>query len=208
MSNLQDLFAKIERTSSARGPVRWIVAGLGNPGAEYRLTRHNAGFLAVDYIAQKHGCRLADAKFRAMCGECEIGGQRAILMQPQTFMNNSGEAVGAAATFYKIPPEQVVILYDDLNFEAGHMRIRASGSDGGHNGMKSIIYHLNSDHFPRIRIGIGNKPRPDYDLAAWVLGKIPEADQKAMFPVFEAADDALNDIVAGRIDLAMSRHNH
>lgn len=207
MSNLFDLFAKIEKPAATRGPVSWIVAGLGNPGAEYRLTRHNAGFMATDFVAQKRGCRLVDAKFQALCGECEIGGQRVLLMQPQTFMNNSGEAVGAAASFYKIPPTHIVILYDDLNFEPGHMRIRASGSDGGHNGMKSIIYHLNSDSFPRIRIGIGNKPRPDYDLAAWVLGKIPEADQKAMFAVFGAADEALDDIIGGRIDLAMSRHN-
>ncbi len=207
MADIFDLFKKIERSSAAKGNITHIVAGLGNPGREYHHTRHNAGFLALDYIAEKRGARIVDSKFEGMCGECVIGGARVLLIKPQTFMNNSGQSVGAAAKFYKIPPENVIIIYDDICFEPGVMRIRASGSAGGHNGMKSIISHLGSDAFPRVRIGVGAKPSPDTDMVDWVLGKIPEDKRQALFEVFGRVDAALDDIVGGKIELAMSRYN-
>ena len=196
MANIFDLFKKIETgTPAPAGPVTHLVVGLGNPGKEYELTRHNAGFLAIDRIAEKKGVRVDRARFRALVGETELAGCHVMLMKPQTFMNLSGEAVREAAAFYKIPPENVIVISDDVNFDVGRIRVRAKGSDGGHNGIKNIIYQLQSDQFPRVRLGVGVKPHPDYDLADWVLSPFPK----------EAADtlSAALDRIYGGVELIL-----
>ena len=203
MSNIFDLFKKIE--SAPQGPVSFIVVGLGNIGKQYELTRHNAGFLAIDRIAEKYGAKIDRVKFHATVGECTIAGQRVLLMKPTTLMNNSGIAVGEAAAFYKIPPERVLVLHDEISFDPGMIRIRRKGSAGGHNGLKSIISRLPGEDFPRIKIGVGKKPSPEYDLANWVLGRMPEGDMKAMSARFDDIADATALIVRGMIDEAMQR---
>ena len=203
MSNIFDLFKKIE--SAPQGPVNFIVVGLGNIGKQYELTRHNAGFLAIDRIAEKYGTRIDRVKFHATVGECTIAGQRVLLMKPTTLMNNSGIAVGEAAAFYKIPPERVLVLHDEISFDPGMIRIRRKGSAGGHTGLKSIIARLPGEDFPRIKIGVGKKPSPEYDLANWVLGRMPESDMKAMSARFDDIADATAMIVNGDIDGAMSK---
>ena len=203
MSNIFDLFKKIE--SAPQGPVSFIVVGLGNIGKQYELTRHNAGFLAIDRIAEKYGAKIDRVKFHATVGECTIAGQRVLLMKPTTLMNNSGIAVGEAAAFYKIPPERVLVLHDEISFDPGMIRIRRKGSAGGHNGLKSIIARLPGEDFPRIKIGVGKKPSPEYDLANWVLGRMPEADMKAMTARFDDIATATEMIVKGDIDGAMSK---
>jgi PTH1 family peptidyl-tRNA hydrolase len=203
MSNIFDLFKKIE--TAPQGPVSFIIVGLGNIGKQYEMTRHNAGFLAIDRIAEKYGTRIDRVKFHATVGECNIGGKRVLLMKPTTLMNLSGVAVGEAASFYKIPPENVLVLHDEISFDPGMLRIRRKGSAGGHNGLKSLISSLASDEFPRIKIGVGKKPNPHYDLADWVLGKMPEADMKAMSARFDDIATAAEMIVKGDIDGAMSK---
>ena len=189
------------------GPVEWLIVGLGNPGKQYAFNRHNAGFLAIDYLSQKFGIEVKSSKFSAIVGDGLINGHRVLLMKPQTMMNNSGIAVREAADFYKIPPDKTVVIFDDINFDVGKLRVKRKGSDGGHNGIKSIIYHLNSDKFPRIKLGVGQKPHPEYDLAAWVLSDIPEADRKSFFEVLEKAGDALPLIVSGDTEKAMQDYN-
>lgn len=199
-----DLFNQIEEKKST-GPVSFIIAGLGNPGAEYERSRHNAGFMAIDYIAERVGCRPDRLKFKALTAECQLGCNRVMLMKPQTFMNNSGLSIGEAAAFYKIPPERVLVIFDEISFEPGIIRIRRKGSAGGHNGLKSIIENLHGDGFPRIKLGVGNKPRPDYDLADWVLGKFTDEGYKALSGRFEDAYQAALLIADGQIDDAMAR---
>ena len=206
MSNIFDLFKKIESQPQST-PVSFIIVGLGNIGKQYELTRHNAGFLAIDRIAEKYGSRIDRVKFHATVGECNIGGARVLLMKPTTLMNNSGVAVGEAASFYKIPPERVLVLHDEISFEPGKIRIRRKGSAGGHNGLKSIIAHLPGEDFPRIKIGIGKKPNPEYDLADWVLGKMPECDIKLMRDRFDDIAAAAEMIVKGDIDGAMAKYS-
>lgn len=205
MSNIFDLFKKIE--TAPQGPVSFIIVGLGNIGKQYEMTRHNAGFLAIDRIAEKYGTRIDRVKFHATVGECNIGGKRVLLMKPTTLMNLSGVAVGEAASFYKIPPENVLVLHDEISFDPGMLRIRRKGSAGGHNGLKSLIASLASDEFPRIKIGVGKKPNPQYDLADWVLGKMPEADMKAMSARFDDIATAAEMIVKGDIDGAMAKYS-
>ncbi len=207
MSNIFDLFKKIESEKTSTEPVSFIVVGLGNIGKQYELTRHNAGFLAIDYIAEKYGAKIDRVKFHATVGECNIGGARVLLMKPTTLMNNSGVAVGEAAAFYKIPPERVLVLHDEISFDAGVIRIRRKGSAGGHNGLKSIIARLPGEDFPRIKIGIGKKPNPEYDLADWVLGKMPECDVKALKGRFEDIANATELIIKGEIDGAMAKYS-
>ena len=199
-----DLFKKIE-TSTVSGPPAFIVVGLGNPGKKYENTRHNAGFRAIDHIAAKLGAKINRAKFDSLVGECEIGGTKVLLMKPQTLMNASGTAVSAAADFYKIPPERILIIYDDISLDVGTMRIRRKGSDGGHNGIKSILYQLGSDAFPRIKIGVGKKPHPEMDLADWVLSDFTAGEQKRLFELFGNVAEAAKMIVNGDIDGAMNR---
>lgn len=203
MSNIFDLFKKIETTP--QGPVSFIIVGLGNVGKQYELTRHNAGFLAIDRIAEKYGAKIDHVKFHATVGECTIGGKRVLLMKPTTLMNRSGLAVGEAASFYKIPAENILVLHDEISFDPGMLRIRRKGSAGGHNGLKSLIASLGSDEFPRVKIGVGKKPNPEYDLADWVLGKMPEGDMKAMSSRFDDIAVAAEMIVKGDIDGAMAK---
>ena len=166
-----DLFKQIEGESHKMGKPTWLVVGLGNPGLEYAETRHNAGFLAITQLAKQHEIALSTMKFRSDCGDGMLGETRCFFMKPATYMNNSGEAVAAAAEFYKIPPERILVLYDDISLPPGKIRIRRKGSAGGHNGIKSIIALLGSEEFPRVKIGVGEKPRKDYNLADWVLDR-------------------------------------
>ena len=204
MSNIFDLFKSIEKKTETR-PITHIIAGLGNPGEKYANTRHNAGFIAIDYLAEKLGVRVDRVKFHALVGECELGGKRVLLMKPETFMNSSGVAIGEAAAFYKIPPENVIVLHDEISFDAGVIRIRRKGSAGGHNGLKSIIEHLSSEGFPRIKIGVGQKPSPDYDLVDWVLGKFPKDALSAIEGRLDDISSATELMVRGEIDAAMNR---
>ena len=204
MANIFDLFKKIEQKSDT-GPVSFIIAGLGNIGKKYERTRHNAGFLAIDYIAEKLGARIDRVKFNSTVGEADIEGVRVLLMKPSTLMNNSGVAIGEAASFYKIPAERVLILHDEISFDPGVIRIRRKGSAGGHNGLKSIIAHLGSEEFPRVKIGVGKKPSPEYDLVDFVLGRFPEAAIKAISDRYEDIMSAAELIVKGDIDTAMNR---
>ena len=206
MSNIFDLFKKIE-TKADTTPVSYIIAGLGNPGAQYAKTRHNVGFVAIDYIADKLGVRIDRAKFHALVTEVKIGNTRVLLMKPETFMNNSGVAIGEAAAFYKIAPDHVIVLHDEISFEPGIIRIRRKGSAGGHNGLKSIIAHLASEDFPRVKIGVGKKPSPDYDLADWVLGKMPKDASDAVDSRNEDILGAVRFITEGKIDEAMQRYS-
>ena len=204
MANIFDLFKKIEKTES-QAPISFIVAGLGNPGKEYEKTRHNAGFLSIDYIAGSHGVSINRAKFHALVGEGEIAGKRVLFMKPETYMNNSGVAIAEAAAFYKIPAQNVIVLHDEISFDPGLFRIRRKGSAGGHNGLKSIIAHLGSQDFPRVKIGVGQKPTPEYDLADWVLGKMPAADCEKITEKFGEIHTSVELIVSGKIDEAMNR---
>lgn len=208
MSNIFDLFKQIEKKDTpAAGNLTHLVVGLGNPGDKYTFTRHNTGFMALDFIAEKCGVRVDRARVKSLCADARIGEHRVLLMKPQTFMNLSGEAVREAADFYKIPPENILVLFDDINFDVGVMRIRRNGSDGGHNGIKSIIYQLNSDAFPRVKIGVGKKPSPDYDLADYVLGTYSDADKKILFSMFSRVYDGVELILSGQIDKAMNLYN-
>lgn len=206
MSNIFDLFKRIEGSASA-GPVTAIVAGLGNPGEKYERTRHNIGFVAIDGIAGALGVKLDRVRFHSLCAEATLGGVRVLLMKPQTFMNLSGTAIGEAARFYKIPPERIVVLHDEISFAPGLIRIRRRGSAGGHNGLKNIIECLPGEEFPRIKIGVGQKPRPDYDLVDWVLGKFPEADFNAINDRLADIKSAVELILQNNIDEAMQRYS-
>ena len=206
MSNIFDLFKKIE-TKTDVTPVSFIVVGLGNVGKQYELTRHNAGFLALDYAAKRWGASIDRVKFHATVGEATVGGTRVLLMKPTTLMNNSGVAIGEAAAFYKIPPERVLVLHDEISFDPGIIRIRRKGSAGGHNGLKSVIAHLSSEDFPRIKIGVGKKPSPDYDLVDFVLGRFSESDLEKIGARYADICSAVEDIIAGNIDSAMNKYS-
>ncbi len=205
MANIFDLFRQVSGRDNHNEvlPITHIVAGLGNPGAKYQGTRHNAGFMAIDYIAEKLGVRIERAKFSALCGDCKIGENRVLLLKPQTFMNLSGQAVREAAEFYKIKPENIIVLFDDIMLDVARLRVRRNGSDGGHNGIKSIISQLETNEFPRIKIGVGNKPHPDYSVIDWVLGKLSEMDILALKKSFPFVYEGLLKIVEGNPEEAM-----
>ena len=205
MNRLEELFAKIATPAAPAGPVAFLVVGLGNPGAEYANTRHNMGFDALDKIASDLGVRVDRARFKALVAEATMGGKRVLLMKPQTYMNLSGEAVREAAAFYRLSPAQVLVLCDDISFDVGQMRIRRGGSAGGHNGLKSIIACLGDDAFPRIRMGVGQKPSREYDLADWVLGHFPPEVREKRAEVTESAAKAASLIVAGDMEGAMAQ---
>lgn len=191
----------------SNGGYDYLIVGLGNPGAKYEMTRHNAGFLAVDLLAVKENLNIKKLKYHALVGDAVINGKKCLVMKPQTFMNNSGEAVGEAARFYKIPPERVIVISDDFSFDVGQIRIKRKGSAGGHNGLKSIIAHLGSENFPRIKVGVGKKPNADYDIIDWVLGRFPKGLEKDLKSALENAVDALPYIVNEEIDKAMNLFN-
>jgi len=194
-------------TSVAGGTPEFIVVGLGNPDKKYTLTRHNSGFLCVDMLAEKLNFRVDRLKFKSLICDTTINGHRCIVMKPQTYMNNSGEAIRECAAFYKIPPEKVIVIYDDISLDVGKLRIRRKGTDGGHNGIKSIIYHLNNDQFPRIKVGCGKKPHPDYDLADWVLSEFKKDELKALEPALQNACKAIELLLDNEIDKAMNLYN-
>ena len=185
----------------------YIIAGLGNPGAKYEMTRHNAGFLALDLYAVKNNADIKKLKYHSLVREVTVSGKRCLLMKPQTFMNNSGEAIGEAAKFYKIPPERVIVISDDTTLDVGKIRIRRKGSAGGHNGLKSIIAHLGSEDFPRVKIGVGKKPNAYTDLADWVLARFPKESEADLKNALENALSAVELIVAGETDKAMNLYN-
>ena len=206
MANIFDLFKKIESPSVTHAPVSRVVACLGNPGNEYTRTRHNCGFICADYLVQKYNAAPWKIKFKGLCAECTVGGERTLILKPQTYMNHSGEAVKEALDFYKLPPSALTVICDDINFDCGKLRIRKSGSDGGQRGLRSIITVLNTDEFPRIRLGAGKKPE-SYDMSDWVLSKFTAEEEKALFECLGAAADALPLIFAGNTEQAMSRFN-
>lgn len=204
-----DIFKQLDaqKAQQPSGPVQYIVCGLGNPGTQYENTRHNAGFMAIDAIARKIGADVKKLKFKSLTSDVTLGGVRCLLMKPSTFMNNSGEAVAEAMNFYKLTPDKLLIIYDDISLDVGRLRIRQKGSDGGHNGIKSIILHTNSDKFPRIRIGVGAKPHPDYDLADWVLSGFPKEQAEALEQSLSNAASAAELMVQGKINEAMNKFN-
>lgn len=206
MASIFDLFKKIEKKED-QAPITHLVVGLGNPGPEYAFTRHNAGFLAIDYICLKHGGECQRAKFNALVGEWKIGGKRVLLMKPQTFMNASGQAIAQACAFYKISPENVIIISDDISLDIGRMRVRKNGSAGGHNGLKSVIECLKSQDFPRIKLGVGQKPSPEYPLTDWVLGRIPKDSESTFNKVLQNVPGALELMLNGNIEKAMCDYN-
>lgn len=185
----------------------WLIVGLGNPGENYARTRHNIGFRAVDCLAGQLGAKIDRAKFRGLYGQANYKGLKLILLKPQTFMNNSGLSVMDAARFYKLPPERVIVLFDDISLDVGRLRVRAEGSAGGHNGIKSIIGGLNSQSFPRVKIGVGAKPHPDYELADWVLSNFTKDEEKLLAPVVEDAASAALELIENGVQAAASKYN-
>ena len=185
----------------------WMVVGLGNPGLEYEKTRHNAGFMAVDKLAQKYDFEFSKHKFESVCGEFMLKDMRILVIKPQTFMNNSGRAVTAAAAFYKIPLDRIIVLLDDMMLDVGTIRTRRKGSHGGHNGIKDIIELTGSEDIIRIKIGVGKKPRPDYDVVSWVLGKFPTEENENLEKAIDKSVKATNEIIVRGIDSAMNKYN-
>lgn len=185
----------------------WLVVGLGNPGENYARTRHNAGFRAVDRLAAALQVKVDRAKFRGLTAQAVWQGQKLLLLKPQTFMNNSGLSVIDAARFYKLPPERVIVIFDDISLPVGRLRVRADGSAGGHNGIKSIIGALNSQSFPRVKIGVGQKPHPDYDLADWVLSNFTREEEAHVERAAQAAAEAALEVVAGGVSAAAAKFN-
>ena len=198
---------KAEKEPPLTGAVEYIICGLGNPGTQYENTRHNAGFMAIDTIAENIRAEVKRLKFKSLTGDVMLGGVRCLLMKPTTFMNNSGEAVREALNFYKLPPEKLIVIYDDISMDVGRTRIRRKGSDGGHNGIKSIILCTGSDSFPRIKIGVGAKPHPDYDLADWVLSPFLKEQAEALEASLSNAAKAAELMVQDKTDEAMNKYN-
>lgn len=205
MADIFDLFKKISSASDEKllGNVEYIVVGLGNPEKEYERTRHNAGFMAIDNLAMRLGVKVDRAKFQALVGEAVIADKRVLLMKPQTSMNLSGNAVIEAARFYKIAPENVIVLSDDITLDVGRLRVRRKGTHGGHNGLRSIEARLSSQEYQRIKIGIGAKPHPDYDLVNWVLGNFSSKDIEILNESFEKLYEGLCKMLSGDTDGAM-----
>ena len=189
------------------GGVSWLIVFLGNPGPRYEMTRHNAGFMAADAMAKEKNVNINKARFKALTATCDIGGESVLLMKPQTFMNLSGDAVAQAARFYKIPPEHVIVVSDEISLPIGKLRIRTKGSAGGHNGLKDIIAKLGTDAFPRIRIGVGAPPHPDYDMADWVLSSFKNQDAEDMLAAAARAAQAAQCYITQGAERAMNRFN-
>ncbi len=209
MPGIFDIFKSIEneRPKTPLGALEFVVAMLGNPGNEYRRTRHNAGFMCAEYYAEKNNIKIDRARFKGLTAEVMMGGKKTLLLLPQTYMNLSGESVREALDFYKLDVKaQLLVIYDDIYLDVGKLRIREKGSDGGHNGIKSIIYHTGSDAFKRIRMGVG-KPPAGYSMPDWVLGRIPESDREKFFASLPRALAAAELIVEGRLNEAMNKYN-
>lgn len=191
----------------SKGSVSWLVVGLGNPGSKYDKTRHNTGFRVMDQLADALGVKINRSRFKALTATATVAGQKVLLLKPQTFMNASGLSVEPAAAFYKVPPERVLVIFDDISLPVGKIRIRKEGSAGGHNGLKSIQSSLGSQNYPRIKVGVGEKPHPDYDLVDWVLGKFSAAEEKALAPALDHAADAVEEIIRNGTEKAAGKFN-
>lgn len=189
------------------GGISWLVVFLGNPGTKYEMTRHNAGFMAGDAMAKAQGAAINRSRFKALTGTCDIGGETVMLMKPQTFMNLSGEAVAQAVSFYKLAPDHVIVVSDEVALPIGKLRIRTKGSAGGHNGLKNIIALLGTDQFPRIRIGVGAAPHPDYDMADWVLSSLKGKDAEDILAAAARAAEAVECYITKGADRAMNLYN-
>ena len=189
------------------GGISWLVVFLGNPGTKYEMTRHNAGFMAGDAMAKAQGAAINRSRFKALTGTCDIGGETVMLMKPQTFMNLSGEAVAQAVSFYKLAPDHVIVVSDEVALPIGKLRIRIKGSAGGHNGLKNIIALLGTDQFPRIRIGVGAAPHPDYDMADWVLSSFKGKDAEDILAAAARAAEAVECYITKGADRAMNLYN-
>lgn len=189
------------------GGISWLVVFLGNPGTKYEMTRHNAGFMAGDAMAKEQGAAINRSRFKALTGTCDIGGETVMLMKPQTFMNLSGEAVAQAVSFYKLAPDHVIVVSDEIALPIGKLRIRTKGSAGGHNGLKNIIALLGTDQFPRIRIGVGAAPHPDYDMADWVLSSFKGKDAEDILAAAARAAEAVECYITKGADRAMNLYN-
>ncbi|MBO6115692.1 MAG: aminoacyl-tRNA hydrolase [Ruminococcus sp.] len=203
-----DVFDRISTGSTATGgKIEYVIAGLGNPGMEYEGTRHNAGFFTIDTLAEQAGVTIDRLRFKGKTAEATIGGKRCLLLKPTTYMNNSGESVVQALEFYKIDAANLIVIYDDISLAPGKLRIRRKGSHGGHNGMRSIIELTGRDDFERIKMGVGKKPHPDYDLAKWVLGKFKKEDADKLKEAADNACECVKLMVQGKTDEAMNKYN-
>ena len=185
----------------------WLIVGLGNPGREYEKTRHNAGYRALDILASKLGCKVDKAKFQGLYGQVKYGGKKLLLLKPLTYMNLSGRSVLQLSAYFQVPPQRIVVLFDDISLEPGRLRVRADGSAGGHNGIKSIIAEIGSQDFPRVKIGVGAKPHPQQDLADWVLSNFSASEEKALTSALERAADAALCIVDKGVPESANRYN-
>jgi PTH1 family peptidyl-tRNA hydrolase len=206
LDRLEELFKKIRSHEEHHKPISYIVAGLGNPGPKYAATRHNAGFWMLDKLAEKYGVKVDKGRFDALTGEAVISGERVLLLKPMTFMNLSGKAVSAAAAFYKIPMERVLVVFDDISLPPSKMRIRKKGSAGGHNGIKSILEYCGTEEFPRIKIGVGDKPK-DWDLADYVLSRFQKEEQEAVREALKETSEACHVMITSGIEAAMNLYN-
>ena len=191
----------------ASGPISAMIVGLGKPGPKYTTTRHNVGYCAIDHIANRLGAEPNKLKFQGLYCRCKMAENEVILLKPQTFMNDSGKSVSQFASFFKIPAENIIVIFDDVLLDVGKLRIRRKGSHGGHNGIKSIVSCLGSEDFPRVKIGVGKKPHPDYDLADWVLSPLPLKDRETISNNMDKVYDAVCDILNGDFEKAMGKYN-
>ena len=189
------------------GGISWLLVGLGNPGNQYAATRHNMGFMALDRLADREGFRFNKLRFRAWTGQWKVGDRQVLVMKPQTYMNLSGESVGEAARFYKVPADHVLVISDDVSLPVGRLRIRKSGSAGGHNGLKNIIQHLGTDAFPRIKVGVGMPDHPDHEMIDWVIGKPQGEEAKTLRAALDRAADVALSVIDEGPDRAMNRFN-
>lgn len=185
----------------------WLIVGLGNPGGKYAKTRHNCGFRAIDALAESLNCKIDKGKFQGLYGQCNYNGCKLYLLKPQTFMNLSGQSVLQLSSYFHIPPQRIIVIFDDISLEPGRLRVRANGSAGGHNGIKSIITELGSQDFPRVKVGVGAKPNPDYDLADWVLSTFSASEEKALEPALERAGQAALCIIDHGVPESTNRFN-
>lgn len=185
----------------------WLIVGLGNPGREYDKTRHNCGFRAIDSLAEKLGCRIDKAKFQGLYGQTTYQGKKLLLLKPQTFMNLSGRSVLQLSAYFNVPPQRIIVMFDDISLDPGRLRIRKDGSAGGHNGIKSIIAEVGSQDFPRVKIGVGAKPTPEYDLANWVLSTFSALEEKALEPALKWAGEAALCIIEHGVPESANRYN-
>ena len=185
----------------------WLIVGLGNPGREYEKTRHNCGFRAIDMLAEKLGCKVDKLKYQGLYTQVNYQGKKLFLLKPQTYMNLSGRSVLQLSAYFNIPPQRIIVMFDDISLEPGRLRIRQDGSAGGHNGIKSIINEIGSQTFPRVKIGVGAKPNPDFDLADWVLSTFSASEEKALASALERAGEAALTIIDRGVAESANRYN-